>query len=79
MANENAINNSWQIASEFRCRKHFYKCPLPRKLQRVQAPCEPNGECRCYSKYEIFFYECWQAMMNFVNNTDCLMIERTKE
>ena len=56
-----------QIRNEFKCRPKLYICPLSRKRQRVTAPCEPAGECRCYSKGEIFIYECKQ-FVKLLNN-----------
>ena len=40
-----------------RRKKWWYRCPLPKKKQRVDAKPERNGKCHVYSEEEIMLYK----------------------
>jgi len=45
------------IREIFKERPKLYKCPLPKKRQRVIAKAEEPGEVKVFSEEEIFLYK----------------------
>ena len=45
------------IFNSCKCKVPFYKCPLPRKRQRVMSGIEPSGPVKFFSKEEIKKYQ----------------------
>ena len=67
MTSENAINNTYQIAEEFKNKIKFYKGKRKRHFTRYNQP----GKVRSFSEAQIFVYRLKKLDSSFKNLTIC--------
>uniref|UniRef100_A0A6M3IIY9 Uncharacterized protein n=1 Tax=viral metagenome TaxID=1070528 RepID=A0A6M3IIY9_9ZZZZ len=70
---EDAINNTYQILEEFKCKQQkqsIYKSPLPLKKQRITARGR-SGKVKHFTEEQIFLYKLKKFGRMFKNLTIC--------